>query len=276
MIEELRRRNRAPGTIRSYVACVVRFANYFGQCPSKLGKDEVARFQRYLRDERKVSWSYYNCHVSALHFLYEVVLGRSNVVKEIPFAKIPRLFPVVLSPSETGKFLSAVEDPKHRVLLTTIYACGLRISEACNLRVADIDSQRMLIRVHMGKGSKDRYVPLGQALLTTLRDYYRLYRPGTWLFPGRDPSKPITSNSVAVACRKATAAAGLKKRVTPHLLRHGYATHLLEHGVDVHTIQLLLGHSSLKSTVHYIHIGSPQLHKTPSPLDLLRSEGGGE
>ncbi len=201
-----------------------------------------------------------------------MTLKRDEIPERIPYARQPRKLPVVLSADEVVQFLEAVPSLKTRAALTTAYAAGLRASEAVNLKVRDIDSGRMLIRVEHGKGGKDRYVMLSAQLLGILRTYWKLVRPGDWLFPGRDPDQPLNVQVLHSACRSAVAAAGLSKRVTVHTLRHSFATHLLENGTDIRIIQVLLGHNNLSSTTRYAQVSSGLIGRTQSPLDRLRLE----
>ena len=210
--------------------------------------------------------------VCALRFFYGVTLRRDEIPERISYARQPRKLPEVLSAGEVVRFLEAVPSLRTRVALTTAYAAGLRASEAVSLKVANIDSGRMVIRVQQGKGGKDRYVMLSAQLLGILRTYWRLARPKDWLFPGRDPANPIEVNVLHAACRSACTASGLTKRVTVHTLRHSFATHLLESGTDIRIIQVLLGHSNLSSTARYTHVSSGLIRQTDSPLDRLTIE----
>jgi site-specific recombinase XerD len=187
----------------------------------------------------------------------------------IPAPKEPQRVPVVLSPAEVVQFLDHVAAPHHRTILTTCYAAGLRISEAVHLTLSAVDSQRMVLRIEQGKGQKDRYVMLSPTLLEILREWWRRRRPRHWLFPGDDPSIPITAHAVNRACHQAQRRSGLHKPITPHSLRHAFAVHLLEAGADVRTIQLLLGHRSLKTTAQYLCLATNKICATASPLDLL-------
>jgi site-specific recombinase XerD len=272
MIDDLLLRNRSPRTVECYVEQVARYARYFGRSPEHLGPDEVRQFLLYLVQERKVSWSNFNQAVCALRFLYNVTLQRNYPREYIPFGKRPKRLPTVLSQEETVRFLECIKNLKHRTLVTTLYACGLRLSEGTHLRPADIDSPRMLVQVRQGKGQKDRIVPLSPALLEQLRSWWRAARPQDWLFPGQDPRHPISDHMAQKACREAARDAGLSKRVSPHTLRHSYATHLVEAGVDLPTLQKLLGHACLSTTLVYTHVSQPRLLATPSPLDLLPLE----
>jgi site-specific recombinase XerD len=209
-------------------------------------------------------------YVAALRFLFAVTLKRPEVVATVPWPKVPRKLPDILSGEEVERLLSAVRSLKHRALLMTAYGAGLRISEACTLEVGDIDSKRMMIHVREGKRGKDRYVMLSQKLLDTLRLHWRRLHPrGRYLFPGAFPGAPITPSAVSLVLRKAVAAAGLTKRVTFHALRHGFATHLLEAGEDIRTIQRLLGHTSIQTTARYTAVSKAHIARTRSPLDML-------
>jgi len=271
MIEDMTVRNLSPATQRSYVHAVAKFSRYFGRSPDRLGLEEVRAFQVHLVSTG-ISWGSLNQIVSALRFFYGVTLGQAEVPERIAYAREPRKLPVVLSADEVVQFLEAVPSLKNRTALTTAYAAGLRASEAAHLKVADIDSRRMVIRVEHGKGGKDRYVMLSAQLLGILRTYWRLAHPKHWLFPGRDDSRPIEPNVLQAACRSACAAAGLTKKVTVHTLRHSFATHLLENGTDIRIIQVLLGHNNLSTTARYTQVATATIGKTVSPLDRLRLE----
>ena len=271
MIEDMTVRNLSPATQRSYLHAVAKFSRYFGRSPDRLGLEEVRAFQVHLVS-RGISWPALNQTVCALRFFYGVTLGHGEIPERIPYAREPRKLPVVLSADEVIRFLEAVPSLKARTALTTAYAAGLRASEAVSLKVGDIDSKRMVIRVGHGKGGKDRTVMLSAQLLAILRTYWRLARPAHWLFPGRDASKPIDVQVLYAACRSARAAAGLDKRVTVHTLRHSFATHLLESGTDIRIIQVLLGHANLSSTARYARVSNGLIRRTESPLDRLRLE----
>ena len=271
MIEDMTVRNLSPATQQSYVHAVSKFSRYFGRSPDCLGPEEVRAFQMHLV-ATGISWPGLNQIVCALRFFYGVTLGRDTIPERIPYAREPRKLPVVLSTGEVAHFLEAIPSLKSRTALTTVYAAGLRVSEVVGLKIGDIDSTRMVIRVEQGKGGKDRYVMLSPQLLTILRTYWRLARPKHWLFPGRDETRPIETAVLHAACRSARAAAGLSKQVTVHTLRHSFATHLLENGTDVRIIQVLLGHASLSTTARYTQVATQTISKTPSPLDRLRLE----
>jgi integrase/recombinase XerD len=267
-VDDLRLRNYAPRTIKSYVAGVVRFARHFGRSPDLLGAEEIRAFQLDLL-RRRVSWSLFNQTVCALRVFFGVTLNRPDVVTMIPYGKKPRTVPVVLSPEEVLRFLEAVRPGRDRVLLQTAYACGLRLGEVTHLRVADIDSARRVIVVRQGKGQKDRLVPLSPRLLEVLRAYWLTDRPRGWLFPGRDPARPLTGAHVQKLCQRLVSRLGLPKRVTPHTLRHSFATHMLEAGVDVRTVQAVLGHADLATTANYLHVGTHRFRQLPGLLERL-------
>jgi integrase/recombinase XerD len=270
MTEDMQVRNLALNTQTSYVQQVSRFARHFDKSPEQLGPEDIRAYQVYLTNEKKLSPGSVLIAVAALRFLYKVSLKRDWAFEDIiPAPKKPQKLPVVLSPEEVLRFLGCVSSTKHRAILTTCYAAGLRISEAVRLKTTDIDSQRMVIRVEQGKGQKDRYVMLSSKLLETLRSYWRTMRTKEFLFEGDVPGQPINRSSVELACHKARRLSGIRKPITPHSLRHGFAVHLLESGTDVRTIQLLLGHRSLATTAQYLKIATSKVCATSSPLDLL-------
>ena len=271
MIDDMTIRNLSPATQRSYLHAVAKFSRHFGRSPEHLDLEDVRAFQVHLV-ATGISWPALNQTVCALRFFYGVTLGHAEIPERIPYAREPRKLPVVLSADEVVRFLEAVPSLKTRAALTTAYAAGLRASEAVGIKLADVDSGRMVIHVEHGKGGKDRYVMLSTQLLGILRTYWRLARPTHWLFPGRDASKPIDVQVLHAACRSACAAAGLAKRVTVHTLRHSFATHLLESGTDIRIIQVLLGHSNLSSTARYTQVSNGLIRRTQSPLDRLRLE----
>ncbi len=268
MIDDMTLRNLSPATQRSYLHAVTKFSRHFGCAPSQLGLEDVRSFQVHLISQG-VSWPALNQIVCALRFFYGVTLDRAEIPERIVYARTPRKLPSILSADEVVRFLEAVPSLKTRVALTTAYAAGLRASEAVSLKVVDIDSGRMVLQVRHGKGAKDRTVMLSAALLSILRSYWRLARPGDWLFPGRGPDKPIDVQVLHSACRSAAKAAGLTKRVSVHTLRHSFATHLLESGTDIRIIQVLLGHSNLSTTARYTHVATSTIARTRSPLDRL-------
>jgi integrase/recombinase XerD len=270
MIEDMQVRNLSPLTQTSYVQQVSLFARRFGKSPDALGPEDIRAYQVYLTNERKLAPSSILIATAALRFLYRVTLKRDWKLDEIiPAPKKPQTLPVVLSPEEVVQFLDGVANRKHRVILTTCYAAGLRISEAVRLTPPAIDSARMVLRVEQGKGQKDRYVMLSPKLLEILRDWWRATRPRHWLFPGDRPGQPITRSAVERACQQAHRLCRIPKPITPHSLRHAFAVHLLETCTDLRTIQLLLGHRSLATTARYLRIATTKVCATSSPLDLL-------
>jgi integrase/recombinase XerD len=270
MTEDMQVRNLAVNTQLSYLQQVSQFAHHFNKSPELLGPEEIRAYQVHLTNEKQLAPGSVLIAVAALRFLYKVSLKKDWILEDvIPAPKKPQKLPVVLSPEEVLHFLSCVRSTKHRAILTTCYAAGLRISEAVHLKPNDIDSQRMVIRVEQGKGQKDRYVMLSPKLLETLRSYWRAVRPKSWLFEGDIAGQPIGTSAVELACKKARRLSEIRKPITPHSLRHGFAVHLLESGTDVRTIQLLLGHRSLATTARYLRIATSKVCSTSSPLDLL-------
>ncbi len=269
MIEDLTIRNYSPRTIDIYVERVAKFAQHFGQSPDQLGPAHIRAFQLFLVQTKKASWTQFNQSVCALRFFYRVCLGKTWMIEHIPFPKQPKKLPVVLSREEVTALFEALSNLKHRTILMTLYASGARVAEALALQVRDIDSGRMLLRIRQGKGGKDRYVPLSQTLLEQLRRYWKQYRPFTWLFPGVDLHAPLTASTVQRVCTKAAHKAGLSKKVTPHTLRHSFATHHLEAGTNLKTIQVMLGHRRLNTTSLYLHVAAQAPGQSRQALDLL-------
>jgi site-specific recombinase XerD len=267
-LDDLRLRNYAPRTIQSYIAGVVRLARHFGRSPDRLGPEEVRAFLVSLV-ERGVSWSLFNQTVCALKLFYTVTLQRPEVVTFVRYGKRAKPLPVVLAPEEVVQLFAAARPGVERVLVQTDYALGLRVSELVRLQVQDLDSHRLVVQVHAGKGRKDRLVPLSPKLLDELRAYWRQYRPTTWLFPGTKPGTPRSVASVQRLVRRVARRAGLTKPLTVHTLRHSYATHQLEAGLDLLTLQRVLGHQSLKTTAEYVHLTTRQLQRTPGLLEWL-------
>jgi integrase/recombinase XerD len=268
MIDDMTLRNMSSLTQSAYLRAVQNFSLFFKRSPDQLTFADARAYQLHLVS-RGLQPQTINQIVCGLRFFYAVTLGKKDAKSELPLARRADVLPPVLSPEEVARFLGAVRDRKYRAALVTIYAAGLRVSEAVALRVADIDSRRMVIHVCHGKGSKDRYVMLSAQLLTLLRDYWRAERPKDWLFPGPDPSKPITVRPLQRACREAAGIAGLDKKVTVHTLRHCFATHLLEQGVNLRIIQDLLGHRHLNSTSRYARVALDTIRQVHSPLDRL-------
>jgi site-specific recombinase XerD len=270
MIRELELQRKSPNTIESYVTAVAQLASFYNRSPEQLGLDEVRVYLHYLITKRKLACSSCNQRLAGLKFLYQQVLGQKDFDLRIPTKRSGRL-PEPLSREEVARLLVAAEyNPKHRALLATTYAAGLRVGELVRLRPVDIHSERMLIRVNQGKGSKDRYTLLSAKLLNELRDYWRRFQPGEWLFPGKPPTGPMSSSAAQRAFYKAKKLAALTHGHGIHSLRHSFASHLLEAGVDLPTVQRLLGHTSLATTAKYLHVTEKRLASTGSPLDLLR------
>src|ERR1035438_10057729 len=275
MLEELQRRNLSPITTRIYLHSVEEFAQYFKTPPDQLGLEHVRQYQAHLFTDRKLEAVSVAQQVSALRFLFLKTLKRPWLVDDIPVPKRPIRLPEILSREEVERLIQYAASPLHRIWLLILYATGIRRQELVQLKIEDIDSDRMLIRIRQGKGKKDRNVMLSPRLLQELRDYWRSAnpKPKTYLFPGKSThptgDAPMTSKSVWDAVQQAAARAGLGKRVHPHTLRHCFATHLLESGVDLRTIQLLLGHADLKTTSRYLHLSERHLKATASPLDSL-------
>ncbi len=250
---------------------MAQFARYFRRSPDQLTSEHARQYQLHLL-QKKVSWSTFNQSVCALRFFYGTTLGRKDDVPRLPFGKKPKRIPIVLSRDEVLKFLQSILSRKQRMLLTTMYATGMRVGEAVQLTVADIDSRRMTILVARGKGNKQRLVPLSPKLLTELRLFWQTHRNPVWLFPSRQPDQPLRIQAVEGACRRARARAGLKRRFNTHVLRHTFATELLEAGVDLFSIQKILGHRSLSTTANYTHVRRSHLQEPCRSLDLLPLE----
>jgi len=258
-------------TREAYLGAVAGLAKHYGRRPDQISKREVQNYLLHLIEKRKLAWSSCNIVAQGLKFFYRVTLKRSEAQFGIPRARQPQKLPEILSREEVMVLIERTANLKHRTLLMTAYAAGLRLNELCHLKVSHIDSARMTIRVEQGKGAKDRYTLLSPRLLSELRRYWIAQRPKDWLFPRRDASGPISDATVQKLFHAAKARAGIVKHGGIHALRHAFATHLLEAGVDVHTIQRLLGHGHISSTLRYFHLARKHLAKTPSPLDLLES-----
>ena len=269
MDRELRIRGFAENTRKSYLEKMKCYVRHFMQPPDQLTAEDVKQYQLYLTKDRRVKWSTFNVHVCAIRFFYREVLQVEWDVEHIPYQRTGKRLPEILSGEEVVALLDAAANLKHRAILMTLYSAGLRVSEAVHLRLSAIDSQRMMIRVDQGKGRKDRDVMLSAKLLETLRRYWLENRPALWLFPGPDPSRPLTRGSVEKFFARGRQKAGIRKRVSPHSLRHSFATHLLEPGVNLRVIQRLLGHRSLRSTEIYTHVAETYVRDTKSPLDDL-------
>ena len=261
----------SPNTTRAYLHCIRNFAKYFMRSPAEMGETEMRKFMLHLAQDRKVSAFTQSTHVNALKFLYRITLRRPEVVERLPHPKRPKTLPKILTMQEVLTLFTAIQSPKYKAILAIAYGAGLRVSEVCALKPTDIDSQRMLIHVRRGKGNKDRYVLLGETMLTLLREYYQnAHRKGVYLFPGQKSQNPLTACSIRYVLKKASAKARLSKKITPHTLRHSFATHLLETGYDLRVVQTLLGHTSIQTTQRYTHVTDRLLSLTRSPLDLIQ------
>jgi integrase/recombinase XerD len=277
MIEEMHLRNYSQHSIAAYVSAVYRLANYFGRRPDRLSREEIRAFLVDLVEEKRVSWPYYQQVLAALRYFYRHVVRRGEVVDDIRGPRPAKTLPVVLSPAEVARFFHAIPSLKQRTILMLAYGAGLRVSEVVQLRLSDIDRQRRVIHVRQGKGKKDRYTMLSPALLEMLDRYLWAAQPEDLLFTTRCQDRPITRSTVQRYCQMAQQAAGLDKRISPHTLRHSFATHLLEAGTDLRVIQVLLGHASPRTTAIYTHVSTALIGKTRSPLDRLPSaESDGE
>lgn len=275
MEEDLKLTGYSPATIDVYLRHAASFAEHFGRSPLKMGEIEVRTFLLHLLDERKVAHSTYRQHYAALKFLYTTTLQRSFEVESIPRPRAKStVLPDILSGSEVQALLRSIRNLEYRTVAMLTYAAGLRILEACRLRVADIDSKRMLIHVRQGKRAKDRYVMLSERLLDALRTWWKVDRPSGYLFRGTTDDGHLRPDSVRRALRQAAKQAGITKRVNPHILRHSFATHLLEAGTDIRVIQALLGHHSLRVTTRYSHVSTRHIQSVRSPLDLLGTRQG--
>ena len=270
MLDDMAMRGLREETQRDYIRFVRSFAAFLGRSPDTATAEDVRRFQIH-QAETGVQPPTVNGSVSALRFLFTVTLDRPDLSRRLVLVRQPRKLPTVLSVEEVGRLLEAAPGPKHKAALGTAYGAGLRVSEVVALKVGDIDSTRMLIRVEQGKGRKDRFAMLSPDLLDLLRQWWRVKRPRGWLFPGQQPAQPITTRQLNRACHAAAQAAKLDKRISMHTLRHSFATHLLEHHTDIRVIQVLLGHRKLDSTALYTRVALKTIREVPSPLALLAS-----
>src|SRR5664279_2801608 len=273
MLEELQRRNYSQTTVNGYLKVVAAFAKHFHRPPDQLGPEQIRAYQVYLFSERRLSARTVRHHTAALRFFFCKTLQRHYPVEEVPYPKAPRRLPIILTPQEAVRLIDSASNLFHRAMLMTAYSTGMRRAEMCQLKVEDIDSDRMLIRIRQGKGRRDRDVPLSPKLLETLREYWLWMTPKTYLFPGTvngsRADKPITDKMLWAACQEAARRAGITKPVHPHLLRHSYATHQLEDGADLPTLQALLGHADLKPTSIYLHLSRKHLTSVANPLDEI-------
>jgi integrase/recombinase XerD len=268
MIEDMTVRNFVEKTRNDYIRQVKTFTSFLGRSPDTATAEDLRRFQLH-QTRTGIRPPSINGSVAALRFFFTVTLDRPEMARHLTFVREPRKLPAVLSPEEVARLLEAAPGPKYKAALSAAYAAGLRVSEVVALKVSDIDSERLLLRIEQGKGRKDRFAMLSPQLLELLRDWYRIARPAVWLFPGRDPILPLTTRQLARTVHAAANMAGIKKRVTPHTLRHSFATHLLEQKTDVRLIQVLLGHAKLDTTMLYTQVATNVIRAVMSPLDRL-------
>jgi site-specific recombinase XerD len=271
MVEDMEIRGLEAKTQASYIRAVEAFAGFLGRSPDSATPAELRAWQLHMA-RTQISVPIFNHRITVLRFFFSATCGRDELARPLRFRRAPRKLPEVLSADEVSRLLDAAPGPglKYRAAFSVAYGAGLRASEVVNLKLGDIDSERMVIRVEQGKGRKDRHVMLSPHLLELLRDYWREARPQGWLFPGLPPVKPISTRQLNRACRTARAAAGLTKRVTPHTLRHSFATHLLEQNTDIRVIQVLLGHARLETTALYTHVATRTIRDVMSPLEAVQ------
>ena len=273
MLEELQRRNYSPSTIRPYLYAVEEFARYFGKSPDKLGQEQLRQYQLHLLHGRKLSVGTIVGRIAALRFFFVRVLRRPYREIDLVYPKRPERLPAVLSQDEVARLIDSAKNLLDYAIVMTLYATGMRRAELCRLKVEDVDSERMIIHIRQGKGNRDRDVPLTPKLLKTLREYWRWMKPKTYLFPGTvhnwRADKPITPKCVWSAVQDAAKRAGIKKRVSPHTMRHSWATHLLENGADLRAIQMLLGHVDLETTAIYLHLSRRHLQAVVNPVESM-------
>jgi site-specific recombinase XerD len=272
MMHDLELAGHVPRTRLIYLNAIRDFAVHFGRSPAELGADEVRAWVGWLMEKAEIGPGRIRQHMAALKFLYTKTLWKPEAVSFLAWPSDPPKLPTVLSANEVERLLGALERPKYRVLFTTVYATGLRIGEACRLETRDIDAARGVIHVRHGKGQKERFVMLSPRLLAILRSYWWFERPpAPWLFASRTPGHHVNAEVARTAIKRAAFKAGLDKRVTPHVLRHSFATHLLEGGTDLRVIQVLLGHGSIRTTTRYARVSTELIGRTPSPLERLKT-----
>ena len=268
MIEDMTARRFKEKVQKDYVRHVRTFTEFLGRSPDTATSEDLRRFQLHMA-QQQIGAPTINAAIAALRFFFTVTLERPDLVRPLRVVNEPRRAPVVLSPEEVARLLQAAPGLKYKAALSVAYGAGLRVSEVAHLKVSDIDSQRMTLRVEQGKGQRDRYVMLSPQLLELLRDWWRAARPQVWLFPGQNPINPVTARQINRAVTAAKDLAGISKRVSPHTLRHSFATHLLEQGVDIRVIQVLLGHAKLETTALYTRVAVATVRDIKSPLDRL-------
>ena len=268
MIDDMTARRLSEATQKDYVRNMRNFTAFLGRSPDTATSEDLRRFQLHMAQQQVSPWSI-NAAIAALRFFFTVTLEKPDLVRPLRIVNEPRKAPVVLSQEEVARLLEAAPGLKYKAALSVAYGAGLRVSEVANLKVSDIDSERMTLRVEQGKGQRDRYVMLSPQLLELLRDWWRASRPQVWLFPGQNPINPMTPRQLNRAVTAAKDLAGISKRVSPHTLRHSFATHLLEQGVDIRVIQVLLGHAKLETTALYTRVAVNTVRDIKSPLERL-------
>jgi site-specific recombinase XerD len=273
MQRDLEIRGRSPRTVEAYLAAMAGLVRFYMRPPDQLTPEDINRYQHHLIRERGLSYSTLNVAVSAFRFFYQETLRVDWEVARVPYHRKPKRLPVILSRDELVRVFDAAGALMSRAIFVTIYGAGLRLSECLHLRVGDVNSGRMVLEVRAGKGAKDRYVPLSESLLRLLRAYWVIRRPHDILFPGDRPGKPLDASTVQKRFKAAVRRADISKRVTPHSLRHAFATHMLEDGVHVRALQRILGHSSLSTTTVYLHCTEEYMDGVKSPLDRLSVDG---
>ena len=268
MINDMTVRNFVPDTQREYIRAVKNLTIFLGRAPDTATAEDLRAFQLHMT-ETGVRPPTVNATVTALRFLFKVTVDKPETTRHLVFVFEPRKLPRILPPEDVLRLLEAAPNPKSKAALSVAYGAGLRAMEVVALKVADIDSQRMLLRVEMGKGRKDRFAMLSPQLLELLRDWYRIARPRVYMFPGRDKIGPMTTRQLNRICHMAAELACLPKWIAPHTLRHSFATHLLEQNIDVRVIQVLLGHAKLDTTARYTQVATNIIRQVMSPLDRL-------
>jgi integrase/recombinase XerD len=268
MIDDMTARRFKEKVQKDYVRHVRKFATFLGRSPDTATSEDLRRYQLHMAQQQVSPWSI-NSAIAALRFFFIVTLERPDLVRPLRLVTEPRKTPIVLSQEEVARLIEAAPGLKYKAALSVAYGAGLRVSEVANLKVSDIDSERMTLRVEQGKGQRDRYVMLSPQLLELLRDWWRASRPQVWLFPGQNPINPMTPRQLNRAVDAAKDLAGISKRVSPHTLRHSFATHLLEPGVDIRVIQVLLGHAKLETTALYTRVAVNTVRDIESPLERL-------
>ncbi len=271
MIRDLEINGLSKPTQKAYIRHIKDLAKYHRKSPDELSLEDLYQFQFYIKTEKNYSSSYYNQAVAAMKFLYGFTLKKEWNINHIPYRKRSKKLPLVISKEEVFQLLQVIDGKRDKTIVCLLYSAGLRVSELVNLKVSDIDSKRMVINIHQGKGRKDRTVMLAKNLIEILKQYWLESKPKTYLFPGKIPGNPLTREAINNLLKKYSAKAGITKNISPHTLRHCFATHMLEDGANIRIIQLLLGHKNIKTTTIYTHIAKNYISETPSPLDTLLS-----